>query len=260
MRALKATLVEAGQTVLAQAIRTPELEELCDAATRAKQRREGVILDLAAAEKLQASEDLRLGLLEAAIETECAAYERSVADVELTLADNESRRQALDEGRGPPSAAREPGGAGRASPAPEKLRLDDQHRAQLDRASALRASSLAAQARLEQARATRKRTTAATAASVAGQTRERATIDEETKNLTARIGARAVEIRVPSPFLATAYERFDRLQAALRIHAAELARLERSKHGLDRKKLALGVGVIGVGVGIVSAGLWVLLR
>ena len=251
-------LIEIGQTVLAQAIRTPELAELCDALTRIKKRREAVIVDLAAAEKLQAAEDLRLGLLEASIEAECDAYERSVAEVERTLASNESERTALGEGPGavPPSLA---GHAAGAAPS-ERVKLDDQHRTLRERASALRASSLAARARLDQAKATRKRMTATMAAAVAGHTRERATIDEEARTLTTRIGARAVEVRVASPYLAATYERFDRLQEAMRSHDAELTRLEHARRGLDLKKLALGVGVIGACAGVIGASVWALLR
>jgi hypothetical protein len=254
-RMSESILVELGHTVLVQAIKAPALGELSEAATRVKRRRESVVTDLAAAEKFQAAEDLRLGLLEAAIETECKAYERSVADVELTLARNSSERQAVDgaQGEGPLSPRSQEASAS------EKMKLDDQHRALRERASALRASSLAARGRLDQAVATRRQTAAAVAASVAGHTRERAAIDEETRNLTAKIGARALELRIASPYLAPGYERFDRLQETIRARAAELARLERSRGGLDRQKLALGLGVICASVGVVGAGLWALL-
>lgn len=253
-RMAESILVELGHTVLMQTIKAPGLGELAEATARVKRRRESVVTDLAAAEKFQAAEDLRLGLLEAAIETECKAYEQSVADVELTLARNSSERQAVDgaqQGEGPRA---------QEASASEKMKLDDQHRALRERASALRASSLAARGRLDQAVATRRQTAAAVAASVAGHTRERATIDEETRSLTAKIGARALELRIASPYLAPGYERFDRLQETIRAHAAELARLERSKGGLDRQKLALGLGVICAGVGMVGAGVWALLR
>jgi hypothetical protein len=254
----ESTLIEIGQTVLAQAIRTPELGELCDALTRMKKRRDAVIVDLAAAEKLQAAEDLRLGLLEASVEAEWDAYERSVAEVERTLASNEADRTAL--GQGPSGVIPSPAGqAGTAAPS-EGARLDERHRTLRERASALRASSLAARARLDQAKATRKRMTATMAATVAGHTRERATIDEEARILTTRIGARSVEARVASPYLAATYERFDRLQEALRSHDAELTRLEHARRGLDLKKLALGVGVIGACAGVIGAGVWALLR
>ena len=255
-RMAESTLIELGHAVLVQGIEAPALRELTEAAARLKKRREAVATDLAAAEKFQAAEDLRLGLLEAAVETECKAYDQSVSDVEQTLARHAAERQA-DE------AARENAAAGTPRPAAspsERMKLDDQQRALRERASALRASSMAARARLEQAAATRRQSAAAIGASVAGHTRERATIEEEGRALTGRIGARALQLRIPSPHLAPGYDRYDRLQETIRTQDAELGRLERSKSGLDRRKLAVGLSVLGASLGAVGAGLWALLR
>jgi len=252
-RMAESTLIELGHAALIQSIEAPALRELTEAAARLKKRREAVAADLAAAEKFQAAEDLRLGLLEAAVETECKAYDQSVAEVEQTLARHAAERQAND-------ASREGEGARATSSPSERMKVDEQTRALRERAAALRASSMAARARLEQAAATRRKTAGAIAASVAGHTRERATIEEEGRNLTGRIGARALQLRIPSPHLAPGYERYDRLQEMIRAQDAELARLEHSKSGLDRRKLAVGLSVIGASVGAVGAGLWVLLR
>jgi len=254
-RMAESTLVELGHAVLIQGIEAPALRELTEAAARLKKRREAVATDLAAAEKFQAAEDLRLGLLEAAVETECKAYEQRVGEVEQTLARHAAERQADNAARG--DTAGTPGPA--ASPS-EKMKLDDQQRALRERAAALRASSMAARARLEQAAATRRQSAAAIAASVAGHTRERATIEEEGRTLTGRIGARALQLRISSPHLAPGYDRYDRLQETIRTQDAELARLEHSKSGLDRRKLAVGLSVLGASLGALGAGLWALLR
>lgn len=251
-RMAESTLVELGHAVLVQTIEAPRLRELTEAATRLKKRREAVATDLTAAERFQASEDLRLGLLEASIENECKAYDHSVAEVEQTLR-RSSERQIAEQLH---EAARTPGPA--ASPS-EKMRLDEQ-RALRERAAALRASGMAASARLEQAIATRRQSAGAVAASVAGHTRERAAIEEESRTLTARIGARALELRLPSPHLLPGYERYDRLQETIRTQETELARLEHSKSGLDRRKLAAGLAVIGASAGALIVALWALLR
>lgn len=255
-RMAESTLVEMGHAVLVQAIEAPPLRELTEAAARLKKRREAVATDLAATEKFQAAEDLRLGLLEAAVESECKAYDHSVAEVEQTLSRNAAERQAEDTARatGPtpgPTVARSPS---------EKMKLDEQQRALRERAAALRASGMAARARLEQAVATRRQSAAAVAASVAGHTRERAAIEEESRTLTARIGTRALELRIPSPHLLPSFERYDRLQETIRTQESALARLEHSKSGLDRRKLAVGLGVIGAGAGALIVALWALFR
>ena len=253
-RMAESTLVELGHAVLVQGIDSPRLCELTEAATRLKKRREAVATDLAAAEKFQAAEDLRLGLLEAAVENECKAYDQSVADVEQTLSRHAAERQTAE-------GKRETGGTpGPALSPSQKLELDEQQRALRERAAALRASGMAARARLEQAVATRRRSAAAAAASVAGHTRERAAIEEESRLLTARIGARALELRLPSPHLVPGYERHDRLQAAIRLHETELARLEQLKGGLDRRKLAAGVALMSASLGALIVALWALLR
>jgi len=250
-RMAESTLVELGHAVLVQGIESPRLRELTEAAARLKKRREAVATDLAAAEKFQAAEDLRLGLMEASIENECKAYDQSVAEVEQTLSRHASERQtaAVKQGDGTPGPAVSPS---------EKMRLDEQQRALRERAAALRASGMAARARLEQAVATRRQSAAAAAASVAGHTRERAAIEEENRLLTARIGARALELRLASPHLLPGYERYDRLQETIRQHEAELARLEHSKSGLDRRRLAAGLAVIGASVGVLVTALWAL--
>jgi len=249
-RMAESTLVELGHAVLVQAIEAPRLRELTEAAARLKKRREAVATDLAAAERFQAAEDLRLGLLEASIENECKAYDQSVAEVEQTLRQSSERQ-----------TAQQPQEAGGTAVSPsEKMRLDEQQRALRERAAALRASGMAARARLEQAVAMRRQSAGAVAASVAGHTRERAAIEEETRALTARIGARALELRLPSPHLLPGYERYDRLQETIRAQEAELARLEHSKSGLDRRKLAAGLAVIGASAGALIIALWALFR
>ena len=173
--------------------------------------------------------------------------------MEQTLARQAADRQTND-------TLRNDGGTPRPTISSSDKPLDDQQRALRDRAAALRASSMAARARLEQAASTRRKSAAAVAASVAGHTRERAAIEEEGRALTARLGTRALQLRIPSPHLSPMYDRYDRLQETILTQEAELARLEHSKSGLDRRKLAVGLSVIGAGASAVGAGLWALLR
>jgi len=263
-RMAEGTLVEIGQTVLAQGITHPELQTLVDSITKQRARRDTVSSDLAAAEKFHASEDLRLGLLETAAENEWKACADAARAAEIALGRNEGEKREAREALAKHHAARIAGGplppTDRATLDERLATLDAQYRALRERAAALRASTLAAKTRLEQTTANRRQAATAVSASVAGHTRERAELDADIRTLTTRIGLAALEHRVPSPFLTAAYERFDRLQATTRGHQTELARIERSKGGIDRPRFAAGVGLILGVLGACGAGLWALLR
>jgi hypothetical protein len=263
-RMAEGTLVEIGQTVLAQGITHPELQILIESVTKQRARRDTVTSDLAAAEKFQASEDLRLGLLESAAENEWKSCADAARGAELALGRNEAEKREAREALAKHHAARIAGGppptADRAMLDQRLAALDVQYRALRERAAALRASTLAAKTRLEQATANRRQAAAAVSASVTGHARERADLDADIRTLTTRIGLGALEHRVPSPFLTAAYERFDRLQATTRGHQTELSRIERSKGGIDRPRFAAGVGLILGVLGACGAGLWALLR
>ena len=263
-RMAEGTLVEIAQTILAQSIAHPALAPLTEAVSRLRARRDTVISDLAAAEKFQAAEDLRLGLLETAAESEWRSFADSAREVEQALGRNEMERREAKDAVARHHAARVAGGspsaADRAALEARSTSLDEQYRTLRERAAALRASSLTAKGRLEAATNARRHVAAAVAASVTGHTRERNAIDAELRAVTTQLGARAIEQRVPSPFLTRTYDRFDRLQATTRTHQAELARLERSKGGIDRARFAAGLGLILGALGACSAGLWALLR
>jgi len=262
-RMAEGTLVEIGQTVVAQGITHPELQLLVDSLTKQRARRETVSSDLAAAEKFQASEDLRLGLLESAAENEWKSCSDAAREAELALGRNEAEKREAREALAKHHAARIEGApppTDRATLDQRLAALDAQYRTLRERAAALRASTLAAKTRLEQTTANRRQAATAVSASVAGHARERGELDAEIRSLTTRIGLTALEYRVPSPFLTPAYERFDRLQATTRGHQTELTRIERSKGGIDRPRFAAGVGLILGVLGACGAGLWALLR
>lgn len=263
-RMAEGTLVEIGQTVLAQRIPHPEVDPLTAAAVALRSRREAVNSDLAAAEKFQAAEDLRLGLLEASAEAEWKSCSDTARDVELALGRTESDRREARDALARHHAARVAGGAtppgDRATLEDRCAALDEQYRTLRERAAALRASSLGAKGKLEQATAARKLAAAAVGASVNGHSRERSEIDAELRRLTTQIGARAIERRVPSAFLTAPYERFDRLQATTRAQQNELARLERSRGGIDRSRFAAGLGLILGALTVCGAGVWALLH
>ena len=95
-RMAEGTLVEIGQTVLAQGITHPELQILVESVTKQRARRDTVSADLAAAEKFQASEDLRLGLLESAAESEWKSCADAAREAELALGRNEAEKREVD--------------------------------------------------------------------------------------------------------------------------------------------------------------------
>jgi hypothetical protein len=261
LRLSEGTLTEVGQTVLAQNLTGPRLNELRETAQRLAKRREGILADLAATEKFQAAEDLRLGLLEATAETEWKNSDASVQEAEAALKKNEGeRREAKD------ALARLDAAGTAASPSERqaleqrRVQLDEQQRTLRERAAALSASQSALQARLDQATAARKHARAAVAASLAGRQRERAQIEDDLRNVTARIGAQAIESRLPSPHLQGAYERFDRLADVVRATEAELARVESLRGGLNHGQFAAGLGIIlGLTTTVIVA-LWKLMR
>jgi len=261
LRLSEGTLTEVGQTVLAQNIASPRLDELRWTAQRLTNRRAVILADLAATEKFQAAEDLRLGLLEAAVETEWKTSDASVRAAEAALKKNEAERREVKDALSRYDTANTP------PPSSERLvldqrrvQLDEQHRALRERAAALSASLSALQARIDQASAARKQARAAVAASLTGRKREREENENDLRNVTARIGAQAIDSRLPSPHLQGAYQRFDRLADTVRAAEAELARLETLRGGLDRRKFATGVGIIVVITTVVILALWKLIR
>jgi hypothetical protein len=98
------------------------------------------------------------------------------------------------------------------------------------------------------------------AASLAGRQRERTQNEDDLRNVTARIGAQAIESRLPSPHLLGAYERFDRLADIVRATEAELARVDDLSGSLDHRKLAAGLGIIAGLTTTVIVALWRLIR
>ena len=264
LRVSEGTLAEVGQTVLAQNITGPRLNELRETAQRLAKRREGILADLAATEKFQAAEDLRLGLLEAAAETEWKTSDASVQAAEAALKKNEAERREAKEALARHDAARAAGTPGppseRQALEQRRAQLDEQQRTLRERAAALSASQSALQLRVDQATAARKQARAAVAASLAARQRERAQTEDDLRNVTARIGAQAIESRIPSPHLQGAYERFDRLADTVRATEAELARVESLRAGLNQRQFAAGLGIL---VGLTTAvivGLWKLIH
>jgi hypothetical protein len=263
LRLSEGTLTEVGQTILAQGIISPALEDLRETAQRLTERREGILADLAATEKFQVAEDLRLGLLEAAAESEWKTSDASVRAAEAALKKNESERREAREALARHDAAlmtpSPPPPADREALDRRRTQLDEQHRALRERAAALSASMSATQARLDQASAARKQARAAVTASLTGRQRERSENESDLRTATARIGAQAIERRLPSPHLQGAYERFDRLAETVRTTEAELARLE-DVGGVDQRKLAAGLAIIAGLITMASLVLWRLVR
>jgi chromosome segregation ATPase len=237
--------------VLSEGVKAPELGNLLEALARTHAERDAAAKDLAASEKLQAAEDLRLGMQEAAAETEWKACESAARDVEDLLRKlDEQRRQA----------AQEQAASGQPGRNPRLARLDAEYGTLRERAAALRASTLGARARLDQARAGRRQAAAAMAAGITGQTRDRAEAEGRIRSLTVEVGQTAFRLKPPAPALKAAFTRVERLEETVKERERQLAVVARSASSYDHRKLAAGLGLLTGLCGVVGVTLWALLR
>ena len=81
-RMIEATLAELGASAIAGPAPPPELAEAAVQVADARQRRDAAIADLTSAEKLQAVEDMRLGLDQTAAESEWKACTGGAAEMD----------------------------------------------------------------------------------------------------------------------------------------------------------------------------------
>ena len=233
IRQVEGALFELGQVALVDSPSMgPELAERVAAVKRTQARREAAIADLAAAEKFQAAEDLRLGLAEAAAESEWKACEAGAAETERLLRQFEAER-----------------------------RDDDHFHATRERAAALRASTVGSRTKLDQVIASRRQVASSMAASRAGHARDRAEAERQIRELTVEIG-RAVRKGASSGSAAAGAlrDRLERLEALAAERGREIILVERSLGRFDNRKLAAGVGLLAAVAVVLVLVLWVILR
>ena len=261
-RLIEAALAELGAAAIAAPTRPAELGEAAAAVASARQRRESAVADLANAEKLQAAEDLRLGLDQAAAETEWKACTRGADELDRMLRELEDERRQLDPGDSRSPAA----GDVAATPADSRARaqklaaLDEQFNTLRERAAALRASTTAARAKLDHATAARRTAASAMAAGLAAQTRARAEAERGVGDAIANAGRRALQLRLAIPDLVPRYARIDRLQQTITDNDRAVGNLDRHLGGYDDRKLVIGSILLVVALALVGALIWALAR
>lgn len=256
-RLTESALFDLGAAVLREGLQGEALTGLLEELGRAQARREAAISDLAAAEKAQAAEDLRLGIEQSACEAEWTACDAGAREVEEMLRGLERERQEASAALSRASRS----GADPRTPLEDRLaRLKQQEAGLRDRAAALRASTVAARAKLDRAVAARRDTGAAMAASITGHARERATAERQIRELTVQIGGVAAEKRPRNPALFPLYERIDRLRDTIEDRQRQIAQVERMAGHFDRRKLAAGLGLLGSVLGVLGVAIWALLR
>lgn len=263
-RLVEGALVELGQLVLAELPDTPEFLGLADAVVRAQARHEGATTDLAAAERFQATEDLRLGMQQSAVETEWMACETGAAGVDETLRQLDDQRRevdiALSRLRDDPEADVGHLSADRASLGARRSHLGEQVAALRERGAALRASTTATRAKLDQVTAARRQAAVAVAASIVGHNRDRAEGEKQMRDITTEIGQTARRVRLPRQLLLPSYARIDRLEETITDRDREIADAERAIGRADLPKMAAGLGVLTGILGVLGIGLWALLH
>jgi len=265
-RMIEAALAELGAAAIAGPSPPPELAGMAAQVEAARQRRQAATADLANAEKLQAVEDLRLGREQAAAESEWKACTRGADEMDRMLRELEHEREMvqreLDAG-----AARAAGGGGAPvtagnAQATEKKRaqLTDEFNSLRERAAALRASTTAARSKLDHATAARRTATAAMAAGFAAQTRARADADRAVSDLTAEVGRRTLQLRLPLPELLPRYARIDRLRQTIDDGDRAIAHVDQHLGGYDNRKLATGAVVTAGLLAALALAIWALVR
>jgi chromosome segregation ATPase len=286
-RLLAGAVTELGATILKDGIQQSDLTGLLEAIGRAEARREAAVADVASSERLQAAEDKRLGRVEEALEAEWRACDSGSheADDLLRAVTQEAReigsrlaRIRDERGRLEREAelvAASPEGRKRSQQLrhetatlrtehrtleEQSSRLEKQLADLRDRSAALRAASAEARSKLDAAVATRRQAASAMAASIAGHSRERASAEQEVRDLTGQLGRAALQARPSAPTLRPAYQRIDRLEETLAERTRQIAALDRSLDHYDQKRLITGVGLVTSLIVSAVVGLWVVLK
>jgi hypothetical protein len=262
---VEGALFTLGQILVAQEVSAPEVASLIERVAKERVRRDAAAADLAAAEQMQLSNDLRLGIHQSNAENDWVACATGAVEIDRLLRQIEDeRRGALDDkGRlratsgdaGTVTENRERGALDQ-----KRTLLDEQYASLRERAAALRATTIARRATFDQATAARRQAAAAVTASIAALVRERAEADQQLRLLTIQTGRAATQARLPLPALQAGYAQLSRLEATIADRERQIASVQRRLARTDRRKLAIGAGLMVAIAAVVGAGAWALLR
>ncbi|MEO5770037.1 MAG: hypothetical protein ABIS92_16905 [Polyangia bacterium] len=274
-RLVESVLFGLGQIVLTEGDTPTELAELTEHIAQARQRREAAISDARAAENLQASQDLRLGLEQSRAETEWKACEHGALELDRSLRNLEDQRREVDNelhhGSAPNTQRDSVGAAGGTTGATaraavlgeQRTLIDERYQSLRERAAALRASTTAAQSKFDHATASRRQAALEMAACLSAHARDRAEAEQTTRELTVELGRTAHRMGLPRPSLVPGYAQVARLANTIEERDRELTSLQRAAGSYDRRKLAIGLAVVAITLGllaIVATTTWLVLH
>ncbi|MEP6655224.1 MAG: hypothetical protein ABJA82_17805, partial [Myxococcales bacterium] len=263
-RLAESVLFGLGQIIVTEGETPTELADLKEHIARARLRREAAISDAIAAESLQASQDLRLGLEQSRAETECKACEHGALELDRSLRNLEDQRREIDNELQHGSAANTQrdsiGGTGDATGATDRASvlgeqrtlIDERYQSLRERAAALRASTVAARSKFEHATASRRQAALEMAACLSAHARDRAEAEQTTRELTVELGRTAHRMGLPRPSLVPGYAQVARLEKTIEERDHQLTSVQRAAGSYDRRKLALGLTVVATTLGLLA--------
>ena len=265
-RMLESAVLGLGEVIAAEGDTPPEFAELVQTIGVARDRRDTAIRELGITEKLQVSDDLRLGIEQSRAETEWRACDTRAAELDRLLRALEQERREVDEqlrAMNAASSVAESGAEGshtrRAALHAEAALVDERHSALRERAAALRASGIAARAKFDRATSARRQAALDLTARMSAHTRDRLEAEASIHELTLQIGREAARLRLDRPSLSPGYAHLARLEAMIEERDGQLVGLKDAAGGYDARKLAIGIGVLA-SVAAALVGTIVLLR
>lgn len=248
-RLVEELLFGLGQSVISEGLSVPEVMDLIRAAAKAHARREAAIADLAAAETLKVSGDLRLGIVESNARNEWKACDAGAVELDTLLRTIEEKRRdveaELHRQRATTQNPDDPfGDIDRKELAERRALVDQQYAALRERAAALRAATIAAHAKLDQTIAARRQAAAAVTAGLNAHARDRVAADQQIRELTVEIGRAVAHLRLPQPAWQETYAHVARLEATIAERDRLIADVRDTIGRPDRRKLAVGAAIL----------------
>jgi hypothetical protein len=267
LRLVEEVLLGLGQGVMAEgsSVKAPEVADIIDAVVQTHLRRDAAIADLAAAESLKASDDMKFAVEESNARNDEKACDVGAAELDelMRKIQDERREVAAQVGQLRGSSS----GPDDQNCGPERAVFDQQHAvlerqfdALRERAAALRATTIAARAKLDQAIAARRQVAAAMTATLSAHARDRADAERQIRQLMVQLGRAAVRARMPGHALTRGYAHVARLEATIATKDRLIAGLQGTIAGADRRKLQLAVGVLVAILITIGLSLWASLR
>ncbi len=268
-RLVEGVLFGLGQSVIAEGLTDPQVAHLIQAVGKALARRDVASADLAAAEKLRVSDDLRLGIEESNAQHDWRACDAGAAELDILLRKIEDERHDVDAEihrlRPPTQAPNDLGrdfgrDLDRETLEQKRALLEQQYASMRERAAALRATTIAARAKLDQTIAARRQAAAAMTAGLTAHAGDRGAADQQIRQLTGQIGRAAAQARLPLTGLLPGYAHVARLDAIIAERDRLIAGAQGTLSRADRRKLALGTGILLIVLATIGIGLRTSLR